>query len=147
MNLCLLLNFLHEIWISLWCNTFLYQISNLVYSCLFLFISVCFFMLEISTSYIWSCLFLSIPVCSFLFLSAPVCSWLFLSIPVFTYLDTCNSDMRYEFFYTSVSFMKSEFLCLNFLYEISLPLNFLSEIWIFWYLNFVYDIWIYFFKR
>ena len=55
----LLLKVLHEIWISLWYNNFLYQISNPVYSCLFLFIPVCFFMLEF---HIWDLNFFTLEI-------------------------------------------------------------------------------------
>ena len=94
MNLFLLLNFQHEMWISLWCNDFLYPISNPVYSCLFLSIPFC------------SCLFLSVPVCSCLFLSVPVCSYLVLSVPVCSYL------------FMSVTRYMNFSLLLKFLFEI-----------------------------
>jgi hypothetical protein len=56
-NLWLLQNFLHEIWISFWCNNY----DAIIQSDIMVSIPIC------------SCWFLSIPVCSFLFLSVPLC--------------------------------------------------------------------------
>ena len=102
MNLCLLLNFLHEIWISLWCNSFLYQISNLVYSCLFLSTSICFFMLEIQTWYM-NLFYALISCIRYLILSG------------FYYISQIWSSLHFGFlheiliFYAWISYLRSEF--------------------------------------
>ena len=85
MNLCLLLNFLYEIWISIKCNNFLYQIYNPVYSCLFPSILV------------YSCLFSSVSS-----------SWI--SSIKYEFLYTWIYHMRSEFLYPWISNLRSEFL-------------------------------------
>ena len=99
----LLLDFLSDIWISLWCNNhdaIIFYIRYIilyipVWSCLILSVPVCSIHLNFLSD-IWffydaiifyiRCIILSTPVYSCLFLSDPVWSCLFLSDPVWNCL-------------------------------------------------------------